>query len=125
MKNNKTLRLAQTECGAAATFPAHQGRAPSRQKSPRRSPTRASCAALVNALFWKILVTRVKSFLWQANLLSCPGRSAARAISAFTRVFDALWRVVRCRHGTVSHRFPAEMLQREHLLGVARRRWPA
>src|SRR5215510_3361444 len=63
MKNNKTLRLAQTECGAAATFPAHQGRAPSPQKSPRRSPTRASCATLVNALFWKILVTRVKHFV--------------------------------------------------------------
>src|SRR5262245_56398768 len=62
MKNNKALRLVQTECGAAATFPAHQGRAPSRQESPQRSPTRASCAALVNALFWKILVTRVKSF---------------------------------------------------------------
>src|SRR5215475_212624 len=109
MKNNKTLRLAQTECGAAATLPAHQGRAPRRQKSPRRSPARASCAALVNALFWKILVTRVKRFLWQANLLSCPGRGAAQAISAFTRVHspsktgvnalnDALWRVVRCRH---------------------------
>src|SRR6266436_9780593 len=60
MKNNKTRRLAKTECGAAAAFPAHQGRAPGRQKSPRT--TRASCAALVNALFWKILVTRVKSF---------------------------------------------------------------
>src|SRR5262245_53757194 len=80
MKNNKTLRLAQTECGAAATFPAHQGRALSRQKSPRRSPTRASCAALVNALFWKILVTRVNSFLWQANLLSCA--EAQRSASA-------------------------------------------
>src|SRR5262249_21463006 len=34
MKNNKTLRLAEAECGAAATFPAHQGRAPSRQKKP-------------------------------------------------------------------------------------------
>src|SRR5215467_8450985 len=43
------------------TLQAHQA-APSRQKSPQRSPTRASCAALVNALFWKILVTRVKSF---------------------------------------------------------------
>src|SRR5262245_44884820 len=68
------------------TFPAHQV-APSRQKSPQRSPTRASCAALVNALFWKILVTRVKSFLWQASLLSCPGHSAA-----------PVQRVVRCRH---------------------------
>src|SRR5262249_862882 len=45
-----------------STFSGHQGRAPSRQKSPRRSPTRASCAALLNTLFWKILVTRVKSF---------------------------------------------------------------
>src|SRR5215510_16456397 len=90
MKNNKTLRLAEAECGAAATFPAHQGRAPSRQKSPQRSPTRASSAALVNALFWKILVTRVKSFLWQANLLSCPGHSAA-----------PVQRVVRCRRGTL------------------------
>src|SRR5215831_5804998 len=110
------------------TFRAHQA-APSRQKSPQRSPTRASCAALVNALFWKILVTRVKHFV------ACPGRSAAR-----------VQRVVRCRHRsrvyprsalkcapvgqarlawTVTHRFLAEMLQREHLLGVARRRWPA
>src|SRR5262249_46449640 len=145
MENNKPPRLAEMECGAAATF--QRIRAAYRaRKSPQRSPTRASCAALVNALFWKILVTRVKSFLWQANLLSCPGRSAARAISAFTRVFDALWRVVRCRHRsrvyprsalkcaqvrqarlawTVTPRFLAEMLQREHLLGVARRRWLA
>jgi hypothetical protein len=63
MKNNKPPRLAETERGAAATFPAHDGRASNRQKSPQRSSTRASCAALVNALFWKILVTRVKSFL--------------------------------------------------------------
>src|SRR5262249_56475847 len=63
MKNNKTLRLAEAECGAAATFPAHQGRAPSRQKkAPSGLPPGASCATLVNALFWKILVTRVKSF---------------------------------------------------------------
>src|SRR5262249_43141600 len=44
MKNNKPLRLART-------------------KKPQRSSTRASCAALVNALFWKILVTRVKHFV--------------------------------------------------------------
>src|SRR5215813_12496305 len=61
MENNKPPRLAEMECGAAATF--QRIRAAYRaRKSPQRSPTRASCAALVNALFWKILVTRVKSF---------------------------------------------------------------
>src|SRR5215471_20399174 len=89
MKNNKT-------CGwrrpSAARLPLFQRiRAAHRADKKTRSglPPGASCATLVNALFWKILVTRVNSFLWQANLLSCPGRSAARAISAFTRVFDA------------------------------------
>src|SRR5262249_23208026 len=113
---------------------------------PTKKPAAVSHPGVMNALFWKILVTRVNSFLWRANLLSSPRRGVARAISVFTRVFDALWRVVRCRHRsrvyprsalkcaqvgqarlawTVTHRFLAEMLQREHLLGVARRRWPA
>src|SRR5215467_7431879 len=54
------------------TLQAHQA-APSRQKSPQRSPTRASCAALVNALFWKILVTRVKHFVASKPAFRVPG----------------------------------------------------
>ena len=38
-----------------------------------------------------------------AKIRECPGRSAARALRAFTPVFAGYGRVVRCRPGIVTH----------------------
>src|SRR6516225_3461578 len=85
MKNNKTLRLAQTGCGRGCHFSSASGP----HAEPTKKPAAVSHpgAALVNALFWKILVTRVKSFLRQASRFRVPG-AAQRACNDALQTWD-------------------------------------